>query len=1504
MTIGNSLTYQWRKGNVNLTDGANISGSTTTTLTLSNITASDAGSYRLIITNLIGNCPTVRSNFATLTVDPVSVGGTLSADATVCSGSNNGTLSLSGQTGTVTRWEYSTNGGSTWTNIANTNTSQGYSNLTTTTQYRVLVQNKTCPGAYSSIVTVTISPTPTGTASPSSQNVCSGSAISTITFAGNLSNMAYSWTRDQTATVTGIASSGSGNISGTLVNSANTQKRVIFTITPTDTIATGICTGTIFYDTVYVNPMPTVSTSPSALQSVCTSGAQSLGNFSSITIKNPNNVSGSTWSWTRDNTTNITGLASSGSGSSFNGIISGVALTNTTSTIQQTIFTIKAISPAGCFSTTYDTIQVNPEITNNEIFVKTVCVVNDDSVNIIVKDVSTLGGGSGTYTYQWYERHPQGNDYSTILAPRGTKQTLNYSTGSENYFFKRDVYSGGCMLTSNEAHVNTIGNGSITNADDDSITPHTPTSYCTGGIGVRIGTNNSILSDTSYGFQITYVLYKDNVPVDTVFGTGGAVDFGYFTQVGIYKVKVVIGVPGQTPCSPIPLQGSLKITIDTLATTANAGPNQSLCAVTTTTMSGNNAGTSTGTWSLVSGSGNIASSHSATTGITGLSSGANVFRWTMVNGACSNYSDVTVTVNSPNVAATSLSGTSPICSGSSITLTQNGGTLGTGATWKWYSDASYTTLVGTSNSSDASLAVSPTATTTYYLRAEGAASPCTINTPSGSITIVVNKPNVAPSLLNGTSPICNGSSTILTQIGGSLGTGATWKWYSNAGYTTLVGTTSSSNASLTVTPAVTTTYYLRAEGASSPCTSNTPAGSLTIAVNPRPTSVITGSGIQCKGAVTPITVSFTGTAPWSITYSDGANSTTINNINTNPYTFTVAPLVTAAYNLIAMSDLNCVSQAADRSGTVTVTVPNGAVGVWTGIVDSDWFNCRNWAIGSVPTLVDSANIPFTVTSPRIDQTSIYATGHAQCDKLTVANNTLYFSKSSDSLFSTGNVVIQSGGKIDMSAGGRLEVQGDWKNEAPAGFISGTGTVVFSGSNTQTISSINTPEIFYNLQLNKTLSTQQLNLQSSVRINHDIVLSKGIITTENNLLTWDKGGGGSMSSPNAPWVAGQTSHSNSYICTCTSTGDPLSFSKPFNGSFGFKILSVAGNNDVYFPVGADLVSANRMSLNMNNLVTRDFAVIVTKGDIGNTTDPRVNRIWHVNASDTTGVRATMKLFFTKRTDFINWPNPEDEIEPPFPFSSVRLIQKYYDESYFINVSSSTDMQTGWAGAALGTEVYALYTKGVSQAFDLSKNGITEFNEFSIIDGADIVLPVTITNIKAWQDGAAIKVGWTSQQEINIDHYEVEKALDAQHFKYLGDVVAKNNELTSNYLFTDYSPATGNNYYRIKVVDKNGALGYTSIVVVNVGNGIAKIYVYPNPALQHIFNLQMNNVNAGNYKLIVYDAAGRVVISKDVEHFGGSSTQQIVFPAGTASGAYRVVLLSNKKAIYSTPLIVAH
>jgi len=65
------LSYQWRKDELALADGANTAGATTSLLTLSNVFGGDAGGYSVVVTNALGS---VTSQVATLTViDPVIV---------------------------------------------------------------------------------------------------------------------------------------------------------------------------------------------------------------------------------------------------------------------------------------------------------------------------------------------------------------------------------------------------------------------------------------------------------------------------------------------------------------------------------------------------------------------------------------------------------------------------------------------------------------------------------------------------------------------------------------------------------------------------------------------------------------------------------------------------------------------------------------------------------------------------------------------------------------------------------------------------------------------------------------------------------------------------------------------------------------------------------------------------------------------------------------------------------------------------------------------------------------------------------------------------------------------------------------------------------------------------------------------------------------------------------------------------------------------------------------
>lgn len=117
------------------------------------------GSYTLDATvSLAGDINPVNDAFTNYPVgnSAASVGGTISGSTTACASGNSGALTLSSQTGSVIRWEYSNDNGNTWYYISNTTTTQNYSNLKTTTQYRAVVKNGDCSIAFSSMATITI----------------------------------------------------------------------------------------------------------------------------------------------------------------------------------------------------------------------------------------------------------------------------------------------------------------------------------------------------------------------------------------------------------------------------------------------------------------------------------------------------------------------------------------------------------------------------------------------------------------------------------------------------------------------------------------------------------------------------------------------------------------------------------------------------------------------------------------------------------------------------------------------------------------------------------------------------------------------------------------------------------------------------------------------------------------------------------------------------------------------------------------------------------------------------------------------------------------------------------------------------------------------------------------------------------------------------------------------------------------------------------------------------
>ncbi|HET7819178.1 MAG TPA: hypothetical protein VFL70_07720, partial [Bacteroidia bacterium] len=127
--------------------------------------------YRAIVQDGIFQPDT--SATACITIIPPSVGGVISGGGTFCVNAPADTLTLTGETGKVLYWQYSINGGISWTTITDTNTFIYHPVITQNTIYQVVVQNGvSCPYDTSSIATFTIDAQTAGGLVGSDTTVC------------------------------------------------------------------------------------------------------------------------------------------------------------------------------------------------------------------------------------------------------------------------------------------------------------------------------------------------------------------------------------------------------------------------------------------------------------------------------------------------------------------------------------------------------------------------------------------------------------------------------------------------------------------------------------------------------------------------------------------------------------------------------------------------------------------------------------------------------------------------------------------------------------------------------------------------------------------------------------------------------------------------------------------------------------------------------------------------------------------------------------------------------------------------------------------------------------------------------------------------------------------------------------------------------------------------------------------------------------------------------------
>ena len=118
----------------------------------------------------------------------------------------------------------------------------------------------------------------------------------------------------------------------------------------------------------------------------------------------------------------------------------------------------------------------------------------------------------------------------------------------------------------------------------------------------------------------------------------------------------------------------------------------------------------------------------------------------------------------------------------------------------------------------------------------------------------------------------------------------------------------------------------------------------------------------------------------------------------------------------------------------------------------------------------------------------------------------------------------------------------------------------------------------------------------------------------------------------------------------------------------------------------------------------------------------------------------------------------------------------------------------------------------------------------------VLPVLLDNFTATQNNCKLVLSWHSSTEINLNRYEVEYSTNGRTFTSIGLVDGRGDNSTYSYT---HQPATGRVYYRLKMLDRNGEIKYSTIIAMNVNCNGKNVLVYPNPASSIL------NVNLSGY-----------------------------------------------------------
>ena len=246
-------------------------------------------------------------------------------------------------------------------------------------------------------------------------------------------------------------------------------------------------------------------------------------------------------------------------------------------------------------------------------------------------------------------------------------------------------------------------------------------------------------------------------------------------------------------------------------------------------------------------------------------------------------------------------------------------------------------------------------------------------------------------------------------------------------------------------------------------------------------------------------------------------------------------------------------------------------------------------------------------------------------------------------------------------------------------------------------------------------------------------------------------------------------------------------------------------------------------------------------------------------------------------------------PAATLTEVALSWLATDQAAGFNPATSVSILR-WTGTAYQSYPAIVTGSGtVASPYVATASNVAAFSPFIVANLA--TTPIYFESHRAFQKGNGVQVEWKVAAISNSDIYFVERSADGRSFQAAYSIVVPRGSGQTDFSWYDASPVSGNNYYRIRSKDDQGETKYSPVMRVNLGKGASTITISPNPVENNLLNLQLNNLEMGNYALSLFNAAGQAVFNTVIHNEGNSLSESFKLPSVVTPGIYTLKLTNG-------------